>query len=108
MPDAIDHVLIACADPDVAAKAVETQLGLRVTGSGRHTALGTFNRLIWLGDSGARDATVGAHTIRFVPTRSAGWPIATLHLRVAASSHPTGTELRDVKLLGCRWLIRAG
>lgn len=266
MPDAIDHVLIACADPDVAAKAVEAQLGLRVTGSGRHTALGTFNRLIWLGDSfieligiearklaeaswvgrpvvqaadagggfatwaaataqlgqevdrlraggsdladpvagerirpdgrivrwtlaaapslgpleppfliehdmtaaewspaerderaaqdhpiggpvrfetvelpapdvprvtgrylrtvgigpfrpslagrGARDATVGAHTIRFVPTRSAGWPIATLHLRVVASgtasSHPTGTELRDVELLGCRWLIRAG
>lgn len=261
MPDAIDHVLIACADPDVAARAVEAQLGLRASGSGRHTALGTFNRLIWLGDSfieligiearklaeaswvgrpvvqaadagggfatwaaatrvirdevkqvrasgsdlgdpiagervrpdgrivrwilaaapslgpfeppfliehdltaaewspaerddraaqdhpiggpvrfetlelpapdvplvtrrylrtvgigpfrpslsgrGARDASVGPHTIRIVPNRSAGWPIATLHLRVAASAQPSGTGLRDVEMLGCRWLIRA-
>jgi hypothetical protein len=262
MPDAIDHVLIACADPEVAAQAVEAQLGLQVTGSGRHTALGTFNRLIWLGDSfieligiearklaeaswvgrpvvqaadagggfatwaaatqrirdevdqvrasgsdlgdpiagervgpdgrivrwtlaaapalgpleppfliehdlnaaewspaerderaaqhhpiggpvrfetlelpapdvplvtrrylrtvgigpfrpslagrGARDVSVGPHTIRFVPARRDGWPIATLHLRVAAASHVSGAELLDVELLGCRWLIRAG
>src|SRR5450755_3286203 len=51
MPDAIDHILVACPDPDEAAAAFEAQLGLRATGAGRHTALGTFNRLIWLGES---------------------------------------------------------
>jgi len=262
MPDSIDHVLIACADPDVAAEAVEAQLGLRATGSGRHAALGTFNRLIWLGNSfieligiearklaeaswvgrpvvqaadagggfatwaaatqriraevpelltqgsdlsepipgerirpdgrivrwtlaaapvlgvfeppfliehdldaaewspaeqaeraaerhpiggpvrfetlelpapdlpqvtrrylrtvgigpfrpslagrGARDATVGPHTIRFVPSLAPGWPIASLHLRVIDSTLAPGTVLRDLDLLGCRWRIRAG
>jgi hypothetical protein len=262
MPDAIDHVLIACPDPDEAAVLFEAHLGLQATGSGRHTALGTFNRLIWLGDSfieligiearklaeaswvgrpvlraadagggfamwaattsglraevdrlrtsgsdigepipgervrpdgrivrwtlaeapgmgpleppfliehdlsaaewspaereeraaqrhpiggpvrfetlelpahnvpqatrrylrtvgigpfrpslagrGARDATLGPHTIRFVPSRLAGWPIATIHLRVALEGMASGTEVRDAELLGCRWLIRAG
>jgi hypothetical protein len=261
MPDAIDHVLIACPDPDEAAVLFEANLGLLATGSGRHTALGTFNRLIWLGDSfieligiearklaeaswvgrpvlraadagggfamwavatsglraevdrlrasgsdirepiagervrpdgrivrwtlaeapamgpleppfliehdlsaaewspaeraeraaqrhpiggpvrfetlelpapnvpqatrrylrtvgigpfrpslagrGARDATFGPHTIRFVPSRLAGWPIATIHLRVALDGMASGTEVRDAELLGCRWLIRA-
>ncbi len=261
MPDAIDHVLIACPDPDEAAALFEARLGLQATGSGRHTALGTFNQLIWLGDSfieligiearklaeaswvgrpvlraadagggfamwaaassqvraevdrlraggseigepiagervrpdgrivrwtlaeaptmgpleppfliehdlaaaewspaeraeraaqrhpiggpvrfetlelpapnvaqatrrylrtvgigpfrpslagrGARDASIGPHTIRFVPGRSAGWPMATVHLRVTLPEATSGTELRDVELLGCRWLLRA-
>ena len=51
MPDSIDHILVACTHPDTAMRAIETQLGLRSTGSGRHPALGTFNHLIWLGDS---------------------------------------------------------
>ena len=51
MPAAIDHIVIACSDPDAAADELEARLGLRATGAGRHTALGTFNRLIWLGDS---------------------------------------------------------
>src|SRR5664279_4530024 len=51
MPESIDHILVACTDPDAAASALETELGLRATGSGRHAALGTFNRLIWLGNS---------------------------------------------------------
>src|ERR1700690_2911835 len=51
MPHAIDHILISCQDPEAAAAAVETELGLEPTGAGRHTALGTFHRLIWLGDS---------------------------------------------------------
>jgi hypothetical protein len=262
MPHAIDHVLIACPDPDQAAGDFEAQLGLLATGAGRHTALGTFNQLIWLGDSfieligiearklaeaswvgrpvlraadagggfamwaaatrgiheevaalraagsdlgepasgervrpdgrivrwtlaeapsmgpleppfliehdmtaaewseaeqaerasqrhpvggpvrfetlelpasdiplatrrylrtvgigpfrpslagrGARDATVGPHTIRFVPGHADGWPIATIHLIVAATSELAGTVVRDVELLGCRWIIRAG
>lgn len=51
MPDSIDHIVIACPDPDAAAAEIEVRLGLRATGAGRHTALGTFNRLIWLGDA---------------------------------------------------------
>ena len=51
MPDAIDHIVIACSDPDAAADQIEARIGLEATGAGRHTALGTFNRLIWLGDA---------------------------------------------------------
>jgi hypothetical protein len=47
----IDHVAIACADPDATAGALEQRLGLAATGGGRHDALGTENRLVWLGDS---------------------------------------------------------
>jgi hypothetical protein len=262
VPDSIDHILVACTDPDGAVQAIETRLGLRSTGSGRHPALGTFNHLIWLGDSfveligiedrtlagatwvgrpvvqavdggggfatwaaathrirtevpelrahgsdlsepipgerirpdgrvvrwtlsapsvlgpleppfliehdlaaaewspaeqaeraaqrqpiggpgrletlelparelpratarylrttgigpfrpslagrGARDATIGPHTIRLVPGREPGWPVATLHLRALDTAQAPGTVLRDAQLLGCRWLIRAG
>ena len=47
----IDHLVIAVADPDDAAARLEETLGLAATGGGRHDALGTFNRLVWLGDS---------------------------------------------------------
>ena len=262
MPDAIDHVLIACTDPAQAAAELEARLGLAATGSGRHTALGTFNQLIWLGDAfieligiearklaeaswvgrpvlraadagggfamwaaattaiqaevaalrargsdigdpiagervrpdgrivrwrlaespsmgpleppfliehdlaaaewssaeraeraaqrqpiggpvrfdtlelpspdiplasrrylrtvgigpfrpslagrGARDATVGPHTIRFVPSQAGGWPVAVLYLRADLEGVPAGTEVRSLELFGCRCIIRAG
>lgn len=47
----IDHLIIAVADPDRAAAELESVLGLRATASGRHDAHGTYNRLIFLGDS---------------------------------------------------------
>ena len=47
----IDHVLIACVDPDAAADELEAKLGLRASVGGRHEKVGTFNRLLWLGDS---------------------------------------------------------
>ena len=47
----IDHLVIAVADPDDAAACLEEAVGLAATGGGRHDALGTFNRLVWLGDS---------------------------------------------------------
>ena len=47
----IDHLVIAVADPDDAAAQLEAQLGLEATGGGRHDTLGTFNRLVWLGDT---------------------------------------------------------
>lgn len=47
----IDHLVIATADPDEAARTLERELGLRAEGGGRHGALGTFNTLVWFGDS---------------------------------------------------------
>jgi hypothetical protein len=47
----IDHLVIAVADPDEAASTLESSLGLEPGGGGRHKALGTFNRLVWLGDT---------------------------------------------------------
>jgi hypothetical protein len=47
----IDHVVLAVDDPDAAAATLAEKLGLDAAGGGRHEALGTFNRLVWLGDS---------------------------------------------------------
>lgn len=47
----IDHLVIAVADPEAAAAELERALGLEATGGGRHDALGTYNRLVWLGDT---------------------------------------------------------
>lgn len=47
----IDHLVIAVTDPDEAVAAVERAVGGAPTGGGRHHALGTFNRVVWLGDS---------------------------------------------------------
>ncbi|MBA2720221.1 MAG: VOC family protein [Chloroflexi bacterium] len=47
----IDHVVLACADPDATAAELESKLGIAATGGGRHEALGTWNRLVWLGDA---------------------------------------------------------
>jgi catechol 2,3-dioxygenase-like lactoylglutathione lyase family enzyme len=47
----IDHVILAVSDPDAAAELLEDAVGLRAGGGGRHETVGTFNRLVWLGDS---------------------------------------------------------
>jgi hypothetical protein len=46
----IDHLVIACHDPDATAAELEALVGIRCTGGGRHERLGTFNRLAWLAD----------------------------------------------------------
>jgi hypothetical protein len=46
----IDHLVIACADPDAAAAELESALGLTCTGGGRHAGRGTWNRIAWLAD----------------------------------------------------------
>jgi hypothetical protein len=51
MLTAIDHFIVACADPDGAAALLEAEVGLTASAGGRHELHGTFNRLIWLGDS---------------------------------------------------------
>ncbi len=86
----IDHLVIACADPDAAAAELERELGLRATGGGRHEALGTFNRLIWLGDTYleligvfdrelAERSWIGAPTVRALDAGGglATWSVAT-------------------------------
>jgi hypothetical protein len=47
----IDHLVIAVEDPDAAAAMLEDKLGLDAAEGGRHESLGTYNRLVWLGDS---------------------------------------------------------
>jgi catechol 2,3-dioxygenase-like lactoylglutathione lyase family enzyme len=47
----IDHIVLAVPDPDSAAESLEAALGLRATGGGRHEQLGTYNRIVWCGDS---------------------------------------------------------
>lgn len=47
----IDHIVIACHDPDAAAALIASEAGLTAGGGGRHPRFGTFNRLIWLGDA---------------------------------------------------------
>lgn len=46
----IDHLVIACADPDDAAAQLESTAGILCTGGGRHEAFGTWNRLAFLAD----------------------------------------------------------
>jgi hypothetical protein len=47
----IDHVVIAVDDLATAAHELEESVGIAATGGGRHPALGTANRLVWLGDT---------------------------------------------------------
>jgi len=47
----IDHVVIAVPDLVAAAHELEESVGIAATGGGRHPALGTANRLVWLGDT---------------------------------------------------------
>lgn len=85
----IDHLVIAVADPDAAAAVLEGVVGLEATAGGRHEALGTFNRLVWLGDSyleliGVFDRSlavaswIGAPTVRALDAGGglATWAIA--------------------------------
>ena len=86
----IDHLVIAVADPDDAVAMFERAVAPAPTGGGRHDALGTFNRVVWLGDSyvefiGVFDPTlaatswVGAPALRALETGGgfATWAIAT-------------------------------
>ncbi|HEV8403861.1 MAG TPA: VOC family protein, partial [Candidatus Limnocylindrales bacterium] len=86
----IDHLVIAVLDPDLAVAEWQRAIAPAPTGGGRHDALGTFNRVIWLGDSyvefiGVFDPTLaagswaGAPALRALETGGglATWAIAT-------------------------------
>ena len=47
----LDHVLIAVADLDAAARQVEARFGLASVEGGRHQGLGTANRIVPLGET---------------------------------------------------------
>ena len=87
----IDHLVIACADPDAAASELESALGLAAEGGGRHAGRGTFNRIAWLADGAyveligvddpdaAIEQPVGAAAVRALEAQGGG--LATYALR---------------------------
>ena len=80
----IDHLVIACGDPDAAAAALESKVGITCAGGGRHVGRGTFNRIAWLSGGsyleliGIEDADlasrnpVGAAALRYLEEQGDG------------------------------------
>jgi hypothetical protein len=126
---AIDHLVVAVDDPDDAAAQLEARLGLAPGGGGRHEALGTFNRLVWLGDTYleligvfdrdlAATSWIGAPTLRALDDGGglATWAIATdaidedvAALRAGGSdvAEPTVGERRRPDGAVVRWRLAA-
>jgi len=87
----IDHLVIAWPDPDDAAATLESEVGIAVTGGGRHPGAGTWNRIAWLADASyleligiddpelASKSPVGAAALR---TLESGGGLATYALLV--------------------------
>lgn len=75
MPSGIDHLVIAVPDPDAAAAELTEQVGLAFTAGGHHEALGTFNRISFLGD--AYLELLGVDD----PVAAQGWAIGAAALR---------------------------
>lgn len=81
----IDHLVVACDDPDATAEQLTDEIGLAFAGGGRHRGAGTWNRLAWLADeayveligvSDRRDALgspVGASALRALDDRGGGF-----------------------------------
>jgi hypothetical protein len=108
----IDHLVIACADPNAAAAELESTVGITCTGGGRHAGRGTWNRIAWLADGayleliGVDDAElatqnpVGDAAVRWLTEHGDG--LATYALRVddleatAAGLRAAGSSLGPV------------
>jgi len=106
---AIDHVILACADPDAAAGQLAAELGLGATGGGRHDAHGTFNRLIWLGDSyielmGVFDQALaatswwGAHVVGLLAAAPA--PAPAMYAGMALASDDLAADVARLRAQG--------
>ena len=102
----IDHLVIACADPDAAANELESALGLTAVGGGRHEGMGTFNRIVWLADGsyleliGVEDreaalgTPVGAAVVATLDAHGGGlatWALRDDELEVTVNALPKGT-----------------
>jgi len=104
----IDHVVIATADPDATAAVIEVELGLASSAGGRHETLGTFNRLIWLGDSyleliGVFDERLAERSWIGRPARAAlgdGGELATW----AIASDGLASDLERARAAGAAWI----
>ncbi len=106
----IDHVVIAVPNLDEAAIELQRTVGLAASGGGRHPALGTQNRLVWLGDSyleliSIADRRVAEGSWLGIPTIAAlagggglaTWAIATTSIYSdAAALREIGADLGDV------------
>ncbi|HLA16944.1 MAG TPA: VOC family protein [Candidatus Limnocylindrales bacterium] len=103
----IDHLVIAVTDPDAAADELESAVGLRSTGGGRHEHLGTFNRLVWLGDTYVELA--GVWDVELAKASMIGPPtLATLRIGGGLATYAVGTDdlvsdLADARSLGANW-----
>ncbi|MDQ3691752.1 MAG: VOC family protein [Chloroflexota bacterium] len=101
----IDHLVIACADPDAAATDLESSLGLVAGGGGRHDGLGTFNRIVWLADGSyleligvndreaALQQPIGAAAVAVLDANGGG--LATYALRVDELERTVGSLPAD-------------
>jgi hypothetical protein len=102
----IDHLVIACADPDSAANALESALGLTAAGGGRHEGMGTLNRIVWLADGSyleligvddreaALGTPVGAAVVATLDAHGGGvatWALRDDELEVTVNALPEGT-----------------
>src|SRR6478752_983603 len=110
----IDHLVIAVRDPDAAAATMEADLGLAVTGGGRHEHAGTFNRLAFLGDTyleliGVFDRSLAEASEAFAVARAslavldegreglAAWAVATDDVEAEVERlRATGSPIGDV------------
>lgn len=110
----IDHLVIACVDPDAAAAELESSLGIACTAGGRHERFGTRNRIAWLADGsyleliGVTDADaaaaspVGAAVLRVLQDQGGGLATYALLVDDLEGSVPDtfrpiahGSRLRD-------------
>ena len=97
----IDHLVIAVRSVEAAADILERDLALAVTGGGRHEAMGTYNRLVFLGDTyieliGVFDAALVRSSSSFAVGNAA---LAQLEARgegLATYALATGDVARDV------------
>jgi catechol 2,3-dioxygenase-like lactoylglutathione lyase family enzyme len=103
----IDHVIVVVADPDQACAELERELGLRAGGGGRHEAYGSFNRLVWLGDSYievlgisdrrlAEQAWFGAGALQVLDSAGAGY------VGLSLVSDDLGADMRVLREQGSR------
>lgn len=110
----IDHVLIATADLDAAARRLSDEYGFTVSGGGRHLGIGTENRIVPLGPgyleliavvdrAEAHSAPLGrALAERILATGEGlmGWVVAVEDVHAEAAR--TGAELSVIERSGLR------
>ena len=110
----IDHVIYATQDLDAAARRLEAEHGLVAAGGGRHTGIGTENRIVPLGGgyleliavadpAEAEQSALGAALAARIRERGEGlmgWVLAVDD--VLAEAGRTGAELSTIEREGLR------